>query len=173
MIEQDEIERKFLIKSFLPECEWPVAYADSVITQIYLYNHGLTERLRRRLYVDTGWEELTHNRKRFVDRGHYREEERKITQVAFDILLKARRDPKLREIQKVRKVFTWGDLLWELDVFQVPSGVVVMEVELLSLDVELTFPPFIQIEREVTGKKGWSNKAMAAPDWSPPLSRVD
>ena len=79
-----------------------------------------------------------------------------------------RADPTCREVKKARKVFDWEGWTWELDVFFVPFGVTVMEVELPSLDAEISLPPFITIEKELTGDKAWSNKSFAAPDWKRP-----
>jgi CYTH domain-containing protein len=165
----DEIERKFLVRGKLPECEWPVPFTDSVITQTYLVCQasGVTERVRKRLYVDEGRTEYTHNLKSFVGPGHFLETEREVTSDKYQDLLE-RADPKCKQLTKVRKVFEWEGWTWELDEFVVPNEVTVMEVELPSLDAEITMPPFIEIEKEVTGDDAWSNKSLAAPGWSRP-----
>lgn len=166
MTTTDEIERKFLVSRFEPEFDWPVPYADSHIVQIYLDSGKprLTERVRRRRYADEGREELTHNLKVPVGPGHYKETEREITPEEF-FELRKRADPHRRPIQKTRKVFEWDGWTWELDVFQTPAGLVVMEVELPALDTPIEFPPFVHIEREITAEKGWSNYAMAQKGW--------
>lgn len=166
---EDEIERKFLI-SGSPPGAWPVDITESVIVQTYLNSEDpeVTERVRRRRYF--GWEarsEYTHNRKVFVSKGHFKESEKEITPEEY-AQLKKREDTALRQVRKIRQVFDWEGHTWELDLFVVPSKVDILEVELPSLDTPITLPPFLTVEREVTGEQGWSNYAMAGKDWVRP-----
>jgi CYTH domain-containing protein len=171
---EDEIERKFLVESFEPDCEWPVPFTESVILQTYLSNgDGLAERVRKRHYVDEDRVEYTHNVKVYVGPGHFKESECEIDFDEYDAK-ESRQDPKTDPVRKIRKVFEWEGLTWELDVYQEPAGFVILEVELQDAfyDPLIKTPPFIKIDREVTGIEHWSNRAMAAVSWSGSLKLV-
>lgn len=85
-VEQDEIERKFLVKSWDPVGVWPVQRTSATrIKQLYLKptEEGRSERVRSRIPVDAppgATPTYTWNAKRFIAPGHYAEEEQEIDQ---------------------------------------------------------------------------------------------
>jgi CYTH domain-containing protein len=175
---EDEIERKFLVRRFLaPECDWAVSFHESVIHQTYLSNgDGLAERVRLRHYLDSDEVVYTHTLKKVVGPGHFKEAEREIEPIEYTTL-KERQEPGTWTLHKIRKVFEWRGLIWELDVYQnlrrkLPNdrveNIAVLEVE-NAPPGDLEFPAFLDIERELTGAKHWSNHAMAKQGWSPGL----
>lgn len=154
---EDEIERKFLVLGFKPTCEWPVPHEVSIIEQTYLSD---SERVRRRFYPDDSRSVFTHTIKTRVGPGHNLEDEHEVDAAKY-IELAGRADPSRKTIHKVRKVFDWCGHTFELDVFNLPPGVIMLEVELPSLDAPVELPPFITIDREVTDDKAWSNAALS------------
>lgn len=169
MIEQDEIERKFLVSQWDEVTTWPVpVLSNTRIRQTYLQGteEGRSERVRSRVSLD-GARTFTWNAKRFVSPGHYKEEEQEIDEDDYNQMFWKRSDPRYREVVKDRWVFDYEGLTWEMDHFLSAQGIVILEVELPSLDTDLTLPPFIQIERQVTGIKHWSNRSMAKMGWVP------
>lgn len=159
---KSEIERKFLVKGYRPFAQWPVVQKVSVIEQTYLKSptKGVSKRVRRRFFVEERRSKYTHTIKTRVGEGHNMEEEREIGPVDF-IRLEKNADPDRFTVRKLRHVFDWEGWTWELDVFQLPPGIVLMEVEVPHLDVPVKMPPFIDIDREVTDEKGWSNSSLS------------
>ena len=59
-------------------------------------------------------------------------------------------------------MFLYANHYFELDVFKEPrAGLELLEVELDEADAPVTLPPFIEIEREVTGDTSFDNHALA------------
>jgi CYTH domain-containing protein len=172
--EQDEIERKFLVSGWDDVETWPVSLEASHIKQLYLKpsEEGRSERVRSRISVNASpgsAPTYTWNAKRFIAPGHYAEEEQEIDQAEYHQAFWKRADPLYQEVEKDRWVFDYEGLTWEMDHYTRGSanGIVILEVELPSLDVNLSLPPFLTIEREVTGIKHWSNRSMAKVGWVP------
>jgi CYTH domain-containing protein len=74
--------------------------------------------------------------------------------------LLARRDPERGTIRKTRHVFSYGGRVFELDVFERPPDIVLLEVELPSEDAPVELPPFDGL-REVSGDDRYSNAELA------------
>lgn len=63
-------------------------------------------------------------------------------------------------IDKVRHIVPYGGFVWEVDVFNGKhSGLILAEVELPSIDSEVTLPPFVSTE--VTGDPAYYNSTLA------------
>lgn len=158
-----EIERRFLIKDGRlapPE----VAIEQRFIVQTYLSSEqGVVERIR---YSTDAFslKEYTHTLKREVSPGINDETEVVITEEEYGKLLH-RADRSLNPIYKTRYTFEWAGLVWEYDTFvgftKKTRGLKILEVELESLNTSLSFPPFLEVEREVTGERMYSNRALA------------
>lgn len=157
-----EIERKFLLAA-LPS-DWPVPFVDSHLVQAYLVprdKRTTSERVRTRIPTDGGPCVYTHTKKVRVSDGVHEEDEREVSKASYNRLLK-RADPAMVPISKVRRVFDWAGQTFELDVFSGPhTGLIVMEVELPSEDTPVTLPPWLNITREVTTERDFTNAAMA------------
>ena len=69
-------------------------------------------------------------------------------------------------IAKTRHLLPVDELTWEIDEFEGRhEGLIIAEVELPSSDHKLRLPPWVG--REVTGKRKFSNVALARPSSSP------
>lgn len=162
-----EIERKFLVRKVLPESEWPIGAIESKsrIVQTYLMSlePGLTERVRQRSWTDDTVT-LTHTIKRHISAGVNEEDEHGISASEYSDLLE-RRDPAKHAVSKIRTVISWRGFKFEVDTFLGHlKGVILMEVELPSMDTPIELPPFIELEREVTEDGSYSNAALAKRD---------
>lgn len=159
-----EIERRFLIG------ETSVAPPDVVIERRFIVQTYLTPNVPgtvERVRVSTDamtLKEYTHTIKREVSPGVNEEDEVAITEEEYGKLL-MRSATKLNSIHKVRYTFEWEGLTWEYDVFtdygEKMKGLKILEVELESLNTSLSMPPFLQVIREVTGERSYSNRALA------------
>lgn len=158
--EPQEIERKFLLRNGPSVDEVPVRFEEFDIDQTYLIaEDGWEARVRRR--GQNGAYTYTHTRKRIVAAGQRVEIERQITGREY-IALVAQADPKRRTIRKRRRVFLWENQYFEWDLFAEPcSGLELLELELDSLDHPVRFPPFLDVEREVTDDRQFANHVIA------------
>lgn len=157
---EHEIERKFLLDQSKKPSEWPVAYRVCPIEQTYLKNEKAAERVRRRFDVEGKSWTYTHTIKTFVQAGHNIEDERVIDAQEYDALLR-RSAPDQSPVRKLRYVFDWKDLTYEVDYFCYPFEAVLLEVEIPSLDTPLEVPSFLGGVQEVTPDRRWSNEAIS------------
>jgi CYTH domain-containing protein len=143
------VERKYLLDRL------PNAVADSPwveIEQGYLPGDHLVERLRR-VRSDAGVELV-----RTVKEGSglvRLEVEESVAPEVFDALWPLTQGSRLR---KRRYRVPEGKLTWEIDQF-LDRDLVLAEVELPSMDVEVTLPAWLLpcVRREVTDEPGYSN----------------
>ena len=155
-----ETERKFLIRmpdtaalERLPGCE------RSKIKQTYLLSEPhVTERIRKRVYGDRTV--YTHTIKRRISPLSSIEDETEIAREEYK-LLKKRHDPKKNKIKKQRFAIPWAGHVAEIDVFPFWKKQAMMEIELSGEEDSLPLPPFVEILREVTGNKAYSNNSMS------------
>lgn len=154
-----EIERKFLVAG-APAGAWPVPFEQVEIEQTYLRSSDESSaRVRRR--SQHGASTYTHTIKRRIGDGQHIEVEHDITGREYVARL-ADADPSCRTIRKVRRCFVWGHRYFELDRFVEPhTGMLLLEVELESLDEGVELPPFLRIDREVTAESSFMNHALA------------
>src|SRR5664280_1604196 len=120
-----EIERKYLLSSVPSDRELAELGAQPHrIEQVYLRSaDGWVRRVRK--VEAAGTTRYVATRKREIA-GIVREEhEDELDAAAYDRLL-AEGDPARRAIRKVRHVFPFGGHVMELDVFEVPPGLVVL-----------------------------------------------
>lgn len=155
-----EIERKYIIKmpniaAMQAECDY--CYSD--ITQIYLMSSPrITHRIRSRKYSDKTV--YTETKKVRIDKISSYEDEREISVDEFERLRLAR-DPESRELRKTRHVFSYNDQIFEIDVYPEWTHTAIMETELPTRDTDVELPQFIEIVREVSGNKSYSNASMS------------
>jgi CYTH domain-containing protein len=158
-----EVERKFLIAASPAAAAIPVKFEEFEIEQTYLASEkkGWEARVRRR--GQSGSFVYTHTMKRPIGAGTAEriELERKIPGSDYIAFL-AQADPDLRPVYKRRRVFLWENTYFEWDTFEAPrSGLQILEVEVGDLKSPLKLPPFIEIEREVTGEAEFLNRTIA------------
>lgn len=159
-ISQVEIERKYIIK--MPDIETlksQMDYSSSEILQIYLpSDKGETHRIRQRVYDEKII--CTETKKIRIDNMSATEIEREISPLEFAALasnIKYGTSP----IEKIRHTFVYENRLFEIDVYPQWKTTAIMETELESRETKVKFPSFINIIREVTGEKAYSNAQMS------------
>jgi CYTH domain-containing protein len=155
-----ETERKYVIA--MPDIEKISkieGYTKSEILQIYLASEpNLTHRVRRRAYHDRMV--YTENTKLRIDRISCIEDEHEISEDEF-LRLSQNIRKGASPLSKTRHTFDFCGLTVEIDVYPAWKSTAIMEIELPSSDTEPQIPDFINIIREVSGMKEYSNSSMA------------
>ncbi len=155
-----EIERKYIIKMpNFPQILTQEKYTKSYILQIYLTSRkGETHRIRRRSYSDRV--EFYETTKTRIDAMSVTEIEGEISEEAFARLSHQIADGT-KPINKTRHTFIYKGQIFEIDVYPEWQNSAIMETELKSREDRAEIPPFIEIIREVTGDKAYSNAQMS------------
>jgi CYTH domain-containing protein len=157
-----EIERKFLLRR-APAGD-VLAEHGAVphrLEQVYLEAPPSGRRVRRIEHAD-GMVEHRLTRKEQLRAFAFHEEEQRITVARYeDLLLEA--DPERRPVRKVRHVVSYGHQVLEIDVFETPPGLVLVEVELAHDDEDVKLPDWLGEWREVTGDPAYLNANLARP----------
>lgn len=151
-----EIERKFMIA--MPDSGFLETLEMTEISQTYLKNDTGSERVRKRGLE--GEYVYTHTVKIKISNISRREDEREISREEYEMLL-LKADPQRRTIEKKRYCLPYAGELWEIDVFPFWKDKAFMEIELNSEEQELKFPPQINVLRELTDDKRYTNAALA------------
>ncbi len=156
-----EIERKFLLKA-IPDKE-----PDEIIEifQWYLKNEeGIWERARS-CYSDIKGFYFIHTIKKNISPGVNEEDEKYLTSEEFNLFVEKCKISQSKYISKERLVYKdkSNDLKWEVDVFNNGHHLIVAEIEIPSLDYEITIPNFIKDKLliEVTGLKQFGNRNLS------------
>jgi CYTH domain-containing protein len=155
-----EIERKFLVTRVL-DGRVRTDGKTKAIVQVYLTpEEGFTsERLRVEIGLDY---KLWHTRKRKIATGTHDETTVEVSTRQHEEELMQRRIPGSDTIVKTRHVFDYDGQCFELDYFHGHlDGLMVLEIELPSIDTDVRLPPFLVIEKEVTNDVRYSNAALA------------
>jgi CYTH domain-containing protein len=160
-----EIERKFRLRA-APSAEALAAHGAvaSQLEQVYLVSDAPDEAERvRRITALDGTTTFRSTAKRRV--GAYSFDEREITidEADWDEAL-GRADPHRRPVRKTRHVVPHGAQKLEIDVFEVPAGLVVLEVELRDEAEPVELPAWLGEWREVTGDSRYFNASLARLD---------
>ena len=157
-----EIERKFRLRE-APTADVLAGHGAFVqrIEQFYLAGQPDADRLRR-IETSSG---LTYRRTRKHQIGPFtfQEHEEAIDEADWVAGLE-RADPERRVIRKTRHVVPNGDQHLEIDVFDEPPGLVVLEVELGHEDEEVALPAWLGDWIEVTGDARYFNAVLARID---------
>lgn len=155
-----EIERKFIIK--MPSVDHLATLADytkSEIEQIYLKApEGVTRRVRRRAMGEVvRYYETVKTR---IDKMSVIEDEGEISAAEYE---GAKREilKGTAPIYKTRHTFSYEGLTIEIDIYDKWERTCILECELPSREHALALPPFIELVREVTGEREYSNAGMA------------
>lgn len=156
-MEHLEIERKYLIR--MPDCALLLLLPSSEIEQVYILSHGSErERIRRRMYEDRTI--YTHTAKKRLSDLTRVEFEEEISEEHYREL-QAFADPSRRVIRKKRLIYEYDGQNFEIDIFPFWNDRALMELELDSEGQILRLPPDIEIIREVTSEKEYTNSALA------------
>ncbi len=155
-----EIERKYIIE--MPDVSvlsQQPEYTVSGILQIYIQGAiGETHRVRRRDFSDRVV--CTETRKIRIDKISSTEIEGEISIEEFDRLALTILDGT-QPINKLRYTFIYEGQIFEIDVYPQWKNTAIMETELDDPKKEVKIPSFINIVREVTGNKAYSNAGMS------------
>ena len=154
-----EIERKFLIRR--PAAAWLEANCQgSDIIQTYLKTEasGHSDRVRRR--AGKNGVVYTHTVKRRLSDLRREEQEREIDEAEYHALLQ-RADPERRSVEKRRYVLAYEGKDFEIDVYPFWQDRAVMEIELTDENEAVKMPPEIEIIKEVTQDRRYTNAALA------------
>ena len=155
-----ETERKYVIR--IPkqsDMQGDPHYTRSEIVQTYLISPPLiTHRVRKRVFdVKTVY---TETKKIRIDEMSSFEDEREIGEDEYLLLLQNKKTGT-KHLIKTRHTFLYSGQVFEVDVYPEWKSSCIMETELSSKHKNVEMPPFIEIIREVTGDKKYSNAAMA------------
>lgn len=158
--EQIEIERKYRLRE-APAAEVLAAHGAVAkrIEQVYLAGAPANRRLRRTELPD-GEVRLVVTEKRRLADFTFHERERALDEDEYRRLL-AEADPAKAPIRKTRHVVPHGVQALEIDVFEAPAGLVMLEVELRSADEPVALPSWLGEWREVTGDRRYLNTNLA------------
>ena len=154
-----EIERKYLIRR--PAEAWLEANCQGTdIIQTYLKTEapGHSDRVRRR--AGKNGVVYTHTVKRRITDLRREEQEREISETEYLSLLQ-RADPERRVIEKRRYVLAYDGKEFEIDVYTFWQDKAVMEIELSEETETVKLPPQIEIIRDVTADRRYTNAALA------------
>lgn len=165
-----EIEKKFLVK--LPQSWSNLAeiFDDLIdvkrISQTYLKPEDNEPSARIRKTIEGFSDKLKtvyhYNQKHPVETAVHEEKEHEISKAQYEKYLKQAHPDKI-EVEKTRFVFKYNDQVFELDVFKGPlKGLVILEIELKNKNEAVELPPFLQIKKEVTSDKRFSNFHLAS-----------
>ena len=160
MKNQIEIERKYIIK--MPsesEMAEMADYKSDRIIQIYLPSENRTTRRVRSRSGESG-AVYTETEKIRIDKMSSVERERQISEEEFLRLCAVPRKNTV-PIEKTRHTFKYEGQVFEIDIYPGWKRTAIMETELSERDAEVKMPDFIEIVREVTGIREYSNSAMS------------
>lgn len=155
-----EIERKFLIKKpdlkklgALPNCK------KVNIMQTYLTSEDGDETRVRQRGLDGSYI-YTLTTKRQITPIKRVEFEQRISERQYLTYI-ANADPDLKPIRKDRYCLMQNGQYFEIDIYPFAKENAIMEIELTSEDQEIKFPECIEVIREVTDDKDFSNHSLA------------
>ena len=154
-----ETERKFLIK--YPDTALLASVDGAIvkdITQTYLLCD--TGSLRVRKTVCRGVTVYHRNEKRRVTDITSEEYEREISEEAYTELLRCA-DMSRKPVEKTRYAIPFEGHIIEVDVYPFWNDRAIMEIELACEDEAYSIPDYIEIIKEVTSDKRYSNRALS------------
>ena len=151
-----EIERKFLIR--MPDASFLQSAEKDCIEQTYLLCQDGSERVRKR--SRRGKITYTHTQKKRITDLRRIENERVIREAEYQQLL-SRADPGRRMIIKDRYCVDYMGQLLEIDVYPFYEDRAILEIELRDESQEIHIPPWIQLVRELTEDRRYTNASMA------------
>lgn len=154
-----EIERKYLIERPKDSLLDKLGATKTNIVQIYLSNIDGTERRIRQRGINGSYS-YYYTEKKEIEAGVRVENEKKIGEQEY-IRLIAEADPERQPIVKTRYCFIYKDTYFELDEYKGIEDSAILEVEVDSLDREISIPDYIEVIKEVTGDKRYFNSTIA------------
>ncbi|RWS07739.1 uncharacterized protein B4U79_14730 [Dinothrombium tinctorium] len=165
-------KHKFLVKSLPPDNIFP-SYQDFEVVHDYIVtsNPKIQSRLRKR--GQNGYWSYQHTTRRCDSGNQVVEVRRQINHRDYVNYL-TQRDDSHYTVYKLRRCFIWGDTYFQMDIYKTPchsrcKGLILLEMytSLKGDDLKKRLPPFLEIEKEVTGDPSFSmyNLSLKA-DWT-------
>lgn len=162
-----EIEKKWLVKELDISALFEMFdNLDSIkrIEQIYLEKDkdNISPRIRKIVEgINNKKTYYNYNKKKHIKSGVNEEEEFEITEKKFNSL-KETSDKSKNTVFKTRLTFKDNGQLFELDIFHKNlKGLIILELEMKNIDDEVKLPKFLNILKEVTKDKRYSNFNLA------------
>ena len=157
--ERLEIERKYLIR--MPRVDYLRQNAQpSQIEQTYLLRTEPQINARVRKRGNQGAWVYTHTRKVRISDLTRIEDEREIGEEEYCALLR-QADPERKVIRKTRWVLPYRGQNFEIDIFPFWDDRALMEIELEDEGQAVYLPSEIEILREVTADRRYTNAALS------------
>lgn len=160
MNENLEIERKFLVKQ---PCIRNIDVKRKLdIVQTYLrdgLNNGSKLQRRVRKIRENDRLKYFYTEKVFISSVERLENEYKISCSEYNHLLQERKTDCV-PIEKQRICFEYRNQLFELDIYPFSEKLAILELELESPEQEIFFPDYIDVIKEVTGDRAYSNAVL-------------
>lgn len=156
-----EIERKYLIR--MPDEEMLSGLPDAEIwhiVQTYLTDGADGESRRVRSVVQNGTESYIYTEKRHITPIMREELERRIGREEYERLL-LQTDPRGNPIRKVRYRVPYRGQTLEIDIYSFWQDRATLEIEMETPDQRVYLPDWIQIIRDVSDEKRYTNKQMS------------
>lgn len=158
-----ETERKYVIREISDEKLKRFENFEKIeILQTYLKcDLGLTERVRKCVFSD-GKIEYVFNRKKRISPISCIEDENKITKEEYSALLNEK-EAQTESVEKTRRRFFYKGQMFEIDSYPFSKEFCICETELESENenTRAEFPKDIEIIKEVSGDKRFSNHFIA------------
>lgn len=153
-----EIERKFLIRrnnALFQACDEKI---DIVQTYLVKREDGLQRRVRK--IVVNGAESFTYTEKNFISATTREENERSIERDEYERLL-IEADSEFEPVIKTRLIINYSGQHFEVDVYPFSDELATMELEIPDESTKINLPPFVDVIKEVTGDKNYSNSTLS------------
>jgi CYTH domain-containing protein len=158
MIKDYEIERKFLVE--YPEISELDVRKYAAICQTYLKNDENQNQRRVRKFESDGNVTYTYTEKLFITAVTRKEMEYKIDEQEYLRLVTQAKDECV-PVNKVRYWFNYQNQMFELDTYPFSDKLAILELELENAEQKIFFPDNINVIREVTEDRKYSNSALA------------
>lgn len=158
MAKDFEIERKFLV--VLPDLNKLDVKRKIKIMQTYLKRGSNDSQRRVRKIIENGSVFYTYTEKVFVSPVVREENESEITADEYVRLLE-QSDKSCAPVEKIRYCFNYSDQLFELDVYPFSNDYAIMELELDFPEQKIYFPECVNVLKDVSDDKRYSNASLA------------
>ncbi len=130
------------------------------ISQTYLSSDPDTE-VRVRKIGSEGWNTFYLTEKRIEGARKRLVRRQRLTLREYENIL-GQADPARRELTRTRYCLPYQGQCFELDIYPQWDDQAILHIELVSADVEVNFPPGIEIIREVTDDPAYRSAALAS-----------
>lgn len=152
-----EIERKFLVR--MPELEKLDIIRRIDMIQTYLSDGKNGSQRRVRKTVCENDISMIYTEKVFISPMVREESEKTLTAEEYSFLLADAKDTS--PVEKTRIVFSYCNQNFEMDIYPFSDKYAVLELELNNPGQKIIFPDYIDVIKEVTGNKLYSNIVLA------------